>query len=189
MADIVILHGTLGSPEGNWFPWLKSECVALGHKVYVPEFPTPEGQNPDNWCRVLRDQAPVFGEDTIIIGHSIGATYLLHILAVLNVPLKASFFISPVMDIIGNAEYDTLNAQFIAPILNQKWQWPDLKEKMGDAYLMHGDNDPYVPTAHAQTLSDGLNIPIDMIAEGGHLNAESGYTSFPHLLDQIKVIL
>lgn len=185
MADIVILHGTLGSPNGNWFPWLRHECTALGHQLYVPEFPTPEGQNVEQWCAALRDQAPVFGPDTVIIGHSIGATFLLHILATLQTSLKASIFIAPVMDLIGNPEYDRLNASFIA----LQWDWQDLRQKLGQAMIMHGDDDPYVPLIQAQILGQGLAVPVEIVKQGGHLNAESGYTTFPDLLAKLQTYL
>ena len=64
------LHGTMGNPHGNWFPWLKDQLEAKGHEVYVPKLPTPEGQSVKNWCKALDEQAPLFDEDTILIGHS-----------------------------------------------------------------------------------------------------------------------
>ena len=102
--DIIICHGTMGSPEGNWFPWLKNECLKIGHDVYVPRFPSPESQTKHNWCNALRDQTPIFGSNTVLIGHSISATFLLHILEVLKERVNQSVFVSPVMDDIGNEE-------------------------------------------------------------------------------------
>lgn len=43
----IILRGTLGSPEENWFPWLAEELKKLGQIVVRPQLPTLEGQTPD----------------------------------------------------------------------------------------------------------------------------------------------
>ncbi|HEX7368323.1 MAG TPA: hypothetical protein VF261_01550 [Candidatus Saccharimonadales bacterium] len=32
----VILHGTDGTPESNWFPWLKQEFEGQGRVAWVP---------------------------------------------------------------------------------------------------------------------------------------------------------
>lgn len=184
MADIIIIHGTLGSPEGNWFPWMKNALEARAHSVFIPEFPTPEGQSKDGWRAVLRDQAPVFDDNTVLIGHSIGATFLLHILESMTQPVKGSFFISPVMDVIDNPEYGQLNASFI----KAEFDWSHMQHKAGLATIMHGDDDPYVPLSHAQALAHHLDVPLDVVKNGGHLNAESGYTQFAELLDKVTKI-
>lgn len=177
--DVIICHGTLGSPDGNWFQWAKQEFEKLGHDVYVPSLPTPDNQTKIQWCNALREQAPLFGNNTILIGHSISATFLLHILEVVNQPVYRSIFVSPVMGNIGNSEYDELNKTFV----HHNFDWSSINKNKGIATIFHGDNDPYVPLSHAQTLSENIKTPITIIENGGHLNSESGYTKFPKLLE------
>lgn len=179
--DVVILHGTLGSPAGNWFPWLKEELEAQGHAVYVPTLPTPENQTKEGWCAALREQAPNFNENTILIGHSCGATFVLHVLETLAQPVAASVLVSVVMDDIDNVEYDTLNHSFV----HHDFDWPAICANMGRMTILHGENDPYVPLSHPQNVAKKVGIEPIIIPNGGHLNADSDYTSFPQLLEVI----
>ena len=176
--DIIICHGTMGSPDINWFPWLKTELESMGHAVYVPTFPTPQNQTKDNWCAALRDETPTFGRDTILIGHSISATFLLHILETIKTPVCQSVFVSPVMDDIGIEEYDRLNNTFV----HHDFDWDAINNNKGRAVIFHGDNDPYVPLSHPETLSQKIMTPISIIKNGGHLNSESGHDQLPGLL-------
>ncbi|PCI01467.1 MAG: hypothetical protein COB76_01320 [Alphaproteobacteria bacterium] len=181
--DIIILHGTMGSPEGNWLPWLKSQ-LENDYNVFVPSFPTPENQSKENWCAALRDQTPIFGKDTILIGHSIGATLMMHILEMLKNPVHQSIFVCPVFDKIGNEEYDALNATFIEK--SPHFDWESMSQNKGNCTIFMGDNDPYVPAWHAETLHEKVGGDLISIPNGGHINTESGYTEFAELLDIIK---
>jgi predicted alpha/beta hydrolase family esterase len=161
---------------------LKKKLEERGNSVYVPRFPTPENQSVKNWSRALEEQAPRFGENTVLIGHSCGATYLLHILEVLKTPVAKSIFVSGFIDKLGDDYFDALNETFVA----HEFKWDTIKKNAGEITLFHGDNDPYVPLSAAQKLSDKLEAPLTIIKNGGHLNAEFGYTKFPEILKVLK---
>ena len=81
--NFVILHGTEGTPDGNWFPWLSKELEKLGHKTIRPVLPTPEGQNVKNWTKVIDEAVRKIGgpdEETVIIAHSISPMAVCHYL-------------------------------------------------------------------------------------------------------------
>lgn len=177
--NITIVHGTMGSPSGNWFPWAKQHFAARGHAVVVPAFPTPENQNPPAWLEVLQRAVPPLDAKTVLIGHSIGATFLLHVLAQAQQPVAASIFVAPVMGPINRADYDRLNEPFTAPALD----YAAIKSKAGRVVIMHGTDDPYVPQDHAEDLHRHLGGQICLVVNGGHLNAESGFTQL-QLLNQ-----
>jgi len=184
---IVILHGTFGSPEGNWFPWLKAELEKLGHETYVPKMPTPEGQSVDSWRKALQEQCPwAFGRETILVGHSAGALYMLNILnRERPEPVRASIFVSCFLYELENPEYDELNYTF----MHQDFDWGLIREYAGEVVVFHGDNDPYVPVAQAEKLAEKLGVKPILIKDGGHLNVGAGYTEFPELLEKIEKII
>jgi predicted alpha/beta hydrolase family esterase len=182
----VIFHGTGGNPNGNWFPWLKNELEKLGNEVYVPELPTPDNQSVDSWCKATQEQVPfIYDSDTILIGHSLGAVWVLESLSRRrSEPVKASFFVSGFLDDLGNEWFDSRNHEFT----HYPFDWSLIRQNVGQTYLLHGDNDPYVPIAQAEKLAKKLGIKPIFIKNGGHLNAESGYTKFPELLKLIKEV-
>ncbi|MCL2749360.1 MAG: alpha/beta hydrolase [Alphaproteobacteria bacterium] len=182
--DVVILHGTGGSPEGNWFPWLKKQLESAGYNVYIPRLPTPEGQSVENWNKALNEQVPPISKNTILIGHSCGATFLLHILEALKEPITQSIFVSGFIDKLGNDFFDNLNETFVS----NEFNWGTIKKNAGKITLFHGDYDPYIPMSAAKKLAEKLDTPLTIIPNGGHLNAEFGYTEFPQILEMLMTI-
>ena len=52
MKNYIVLHGSFGSKDGNWFPWLREELENKNKEVAVPQMPVGVGnQNFDNWSK------------------------------------------------------------------------------------------------------------------------------------------
>lgn len=176
----LIFHGTMGSPDGNWFPWLKDELEKREWNVTVPTFPTPENHSLENWIKALKEQVSNLESIDLLVGHSLGANLILH---VLEQSLCAPDKVILVGCTIANsnvAEYNTLNKSF-----KKEFDWEAIRQNVSKAHILHGSDDPYVPIEQAQTVAKELDINLKVIPNGGHLNAETGYDNFPLLLDLI----
>ena len=68
MDNYIIIHGSFGSKDGNWFPWLKNELEKDNKDVVVPQMPVGVGnQNFENWSKVLNELK--INENTLVIGN------------------------------------------------------------------------------------------------------------------------
>ena len=181
---VLIIHGTKGSPEGNWFPWLRAALEKDGHDVRVPRFPTPEGQSFESWRAIaeteLKDAPPA---ETLLVGHSTGAVFVLRLAEQAPVPFRAVFSVCPFAADLGLAGYDELNATFVRHDFN----WPRVRAGAKAFFFYAGDNDPYVPLRFSQDVAVRAAGPLAVIPRGGHLNSEHGVASFGLLLRDIRV--
>lgn len=80
IKNAFIIHGAFGTPQENWFPWLKNQLESMGLEVYVPQFPTPEGHTLGNWLKVFEDYIEFLNPESIMIGHSMGPAFILNVL-------------------------------------------------------------------------------------------------------------
>ncbi len=182
MKTAFIIHGTGGSPQGNWFQWLKSELEEIGYQVFVPKFPTPKGQSLDAWLNVFEKYAKDINEDTIFVAHSLGPAFVLNILEKINVKVNVSFLVSGFLGLIGAEPYDTLNKTFTT----HNFDWNKIKQNCKTFVIINTKDDPYVPISKGEELAKNLNVKLIRLEKGGHLNADFGYTKFEYLLDLIK---
>ena len=182
MVNVFIIHGTEGSPEGNWFPWLKTELEKLGCKVFVPKFPTPENQSLSTWLKTFEEYKHFVDENTIFVGHRLGPAFILSVIESLKKPVKAAFLVAGFLGLIGNEYYDSLIKSFTT----RKFDWSKIRKNCRSFYTISSDNDPYVSLEKGRELAKNIGAEIIMVKNGGHLNKESGYTKFTLLLEKIK---
>lgn len=182
MKNVFIFHGAYGNPSENWFPWLKTELEKQGIEVIVPKFPTPENQNLENWLNVFNQYKNKVNKDTIFVGHSIGAAFILRNLKQIEQKIKASFLIAGFITFLNDPVFDKLNRTF----LDKEFNWGKIKQNCGKFYIFQSSNDPYVPFEKAIELKEKLNTEITVVENAGHFNKEAGYTKFELLLNKIN---
>lgn len=182
MPNFFIIHGAFGDPEENWFPWLKSELEKRGYEVYVPKFPTPEGQNLKNWLDVFEEYKGKVDEESVFVGHSLGPAFVLNFLEKNDFKVKACFFVSACANLLGNSKFDEINKSFV----DKQFDWDEIKRSCGKFYMFHAINDPYIPIKNAEKLALKLDADMIMLKRAEHFNEEAGFTDFPLLLEKIE---
>ncbi len=177
--NYLILHGTGGSPDGNWFPWLKLELETQGAKVFCPRFPTPENHSLSSWLEIFEKIKNSIEGPTVLIGHSLGCAFALKLLEFNLVEAKTCVLVCPFLSKLGLELYDELNSSFI----EGDFKWELIKERCENFYCFAGSNDPYVSSEASNFVASKLGASIEVIEGGGHLNAEFGYTEARFLDD------
>ena len=182
---VFIFHGAFGNPAENWIPWLKGVLEEKGAEVVVPAFPTPEGQSLSSWEKVFTPYLRSIDSDTLLVGHSLGATLILRILEKLNQPIAGAFLIAPVTGGLGNPEFDQINQTFWAG----GFDYQKIKEGAKELFVYHSDSDPYVPINPVANMASQIGAKFQNIPEAGHFNEDAGYTKFELLRDDIASLL
>lgn len=80
MKNASIFHGTGENSNSVWFPWTKEQLEKRGYKVWVPELPDSDRPDLKRWLPFAL-KIGFFNNDSILIGHSAGATLILIFLA------------------------------------------------------------------------------------------------------------
>ena len=182
-SNYFIIHGSFGSPFANWFPYLRKEIKKRGLVVYTPDFPIGVGyQNYTNWSKMLESyvSAGLINENTTIYAHSIAPIFICHFLVEHNIKVNKLVFVCGFNNYLGiNEEYDNVNKTMYFEKLE------DIKEYANEIICFYSKNDPYVKYDVEKEFADTIATKQIIIDDGGHLNAESGYTEFKELLEYI----
>ena len=183
MNNYFIIHGSFGSPFGNWFPYLRKEIEKKDLEVYTPDFPTGVGyQNYENWEKLLKVylDSGLINENTTIFAHSIAPIFVCKFLINNKVNVKRLVFVCGFNNYLGiNEEYDNVNKSMYTDGLFE------IKNYCDDIIFYYSDNDPYVKYEAEKEFADTITDKQVVIENGGHLNSESGYTEFSELLEYI----
>ncbi len=155
--------------------------------VTIPSLPTPAGQSRDGWIAAATTQIPNLETYDVLIGHSCGASFLPHLVLSQDLKPKMVVMVSAFSGAIGMPDYDALNNTFFLSDDVLKKYRDYIDQHHIRTIIYHGDNDPYVPLVQAQHIAACLNIPLRLVQNGGHLNAEFGYTTFPELVHDLSL--
>lgn len=187
MKNALILHGAGNNSQGNWFPWLKAELEKCGYNVWVPDLPNSDRPNLKAWSDVVSSNKDwVFNTESVLIGHSAGATFILRILELLPEDIKvrkAILVAGPVM--LGTKrEYFPYKEDMVKTPFN----WKKIKNSCSEFYLFYSDNDQYeCSIENGRILQNYLGGKLVFKPGERHFNLEKGpqYRQFSELLEKI----
>lgn len=183
----VILHGTSGSlTELRWQAWLKRQLEQSGYDVYFPQLPDCDAPNLKTYDRFLKNSGWDFS-DNVLIGHSSGATTVLHLLQrdwfprVRAIVLVGTFLNERLL----NAASWYVPGQF-DNLFVEKFDTEKIKSKADAFYFVHGDNDPYCDYNEAKKLCDELGGQFITIRGAGHIARTANIAKLPGLAECLR---
>jgi predicted alpha/beta hydrolase family esterase len=183
MKRAVILHGTDGSPESNWFPWLKGKLETRGYEVWVPALPGNHTPNRRIYNDFLFDSKWDFS-DNLIIGHSSGAVSVLNLLGDKRCPHIKTGVLVGAWSHTNDTELDSKQFQELFP--PNGFDFDFIKSNANHLFFMHGDDDPNCPIEQAKWLAEQMGSEIIIVPDGGHLNQTAGFTELPQLINALE---
>ena len=183
MKKAVILHGTDGSPNENWFPWLKQKLESQGYEVWAPQLPDSHTPNKKVWGDFLFKSNWDF-TDSIIVGHSAGGVEVLNLLMDERCPkVKLAICVGAWAEGYPNGdEWD--DGQFDNMFPSEGFDFDLIKQKAERIEFIHGDDDPYCPLDQAKYLANKLNAPIKIVPGAGHFSDD--YLELPEVWELIE---
>ncbi|KHK97150.1 alpha/beta hydrolase [Microbacterium mangrovi] len=173
--NAIIFHGTGGSPDVAWYPWLDARLTDRGYRVERPFHPR---LNVDPVAEFLPGvlASHAFDTETVLIGHSGGAALLLALLEHLETPVAQSILV---------AGYATRVNESEEPVLQEAYDWDRIRANAGDLYFINSVTDPYGCDANqGRFMFDRLG-GTQIIRDEGHFgDYDQPYDTF-ELVDRL----
>ena len=177
----IILHGWGGTPRGAWRGWLSDQLTVSGFEVMCLDLPGANHPKQKEWIAKIRETAGVFGDGTILVGHSLGAVAILRVLETLNghEKINAAILVCGFTNDLGIDE--------IRDFFNTGFNWKKIRSKAEKFVIINSDNDPYMKIDEGKILHEKLGGELIIEHNAGHINEEAGFVEYPRLLEIIKV--
>ena len=188
MKNYFIIHGFKGSNIENWFPWFKKQVDNRDCLCIIPQFPIDDKHHIySEWKKIMdiyNKEFNLMDENTIIIGHSTGSICALKYILENKISIKKLILVSGFNNYLSPDENDIHNKLNPSYYVND-YEISKIKDYVKEIVCIYGDNDPYIPQDVLKKFAKSINAKEVIIDNGGHLNEEAGYNSFPELLKEI----
>ena len=176
---VLLVHGMTGAGPWHWQSWLAGQLRDHDVHVHVPVLPDPDHPDLRRWLPVRRERlAAVPAEaELVVAAHSCGVALWLHHAATIESDGRRAdrvLLVSP-----PDSEWNHPDARDITPYPIDA---TSLRRAAGIARLVVGTGDTYLPMHRAHALAEDLQVEMDVILDGAHLNTDAGYGPWPAVL-------
>jgi len=161
---LLLLHGWGGSDAPHWQAELAAEVAKNYGTVSFPLIQHPHFPSLNRWRREVLRHLHDFKPDTVVC-HSLANTLWFHLAAAEELaPIQRLFMVSPPS---LHTVIEGLDDFYPAPLPDRLYS--------EEVQLIVSDNDPYVKLSEAKETAAYFDIPLTVLKDAGHINADSGY--------------
>lgn len=136
MKNTIILHGISSTPNDFWFPFVKKELESRGHTVWVPQLPQPDDPDIEVDVPYILNHG-MFTNETVIIGHSSGASIILAVLEQLETKIHMAILVSAFL-----VRGDSRPAKAVKETV-EEYDWTKIKSNVELFITINSTNDPW----------------------------------------------
>ena len=173
----LILHSWYGNPEGDWYPWLKTELENRGYQVFIPILPTMDTDLPDMDLQIKAiKETLMVDQETLIIGHSLGSVLALRLAEIMPVGKLILVACWDFNDLTSGHE------SYWSNLINHQ----KIKSNVKEIVCISSDNDPYITGLQSEEMSKRFNEKYILIKGAGHFSKDrDNISQIPEILDFI----
>ena len=186
MKKVIVIHGWEGTPNSDWFQWLKKELKKHNIQVEIPEMPETEAPKIESWVSLIKEKIKTADKDIILIGHSIGCQTILRAIEqspettqIEKIILVAGWFTLQGME----TEEEEAIAQ---PWLETPINLDKVKKRVKKIVAIFSDNDPFVSLENVKVFKEKLGAEIIIQPGQEHFNNKTALIVLKKVLETGK---
>ncbi|MCK5320374.1 alpha/beta hydrolase [Candidatus Parcubacteria bacterium] len=173
MNNVIIFHGTGGTPNHFWFPYLKDNLPAEKFNVSIPRLPNPDKPDLKELLSFVLKKFK-YNEDTILVGHSSGCPLILSILENIDKKISKSILVA--------GFYKPLDSN-PNPILQDNYDWSKIRKHSKQFIYINSIDDPWGCNEEmGKVMQKKLGGDLIIRSDQGHMGSEKfnqPYKEFP----------
>ncbi len=154
------------------------ETLGTEYDVLAPRMPNASDAQYAEWALLFKKILPLLDDNLILVGHSLGASFLVRYLSEEQVSkrIRATFIVAGAY----STDMEDMTSEFAAPSSLALFE-----QQSGHVFLYHSKDDPVVPFSELQKYQAALpNATARVFEDRQHFNQET----FPELIADIRSI-
>ncbi|KKU91775.1 MAG: hypothetical protein UY23_C0001G0381 [Candidatus Jorgensenbacteria bacterium GW2011_GWA1_48_11] len=190
MRRVFLIHGWMGSPHGDWLPWLKRELEKKGFDAFAPHMPEPAKPEIKSWISQIDGAVGLPDAETYFVGHSVGCQAVLRYLAATGGEIGGAVLIAPWFSLAAGALETAEDEAIAEPWLKTPIDFEKIREATGKFTAIFSDNDPWVDwQENSEIVKEKLGAKTVILHEQGHFSEMvGGVLELPVVLAEILKI-
>src|SRR5581483_3016768 len=182
--NYLFLHAFRDSSKDVFWPWLKKELEGQGHKVFAPDLPNASEPNIEEQLNFILKNYN-FDENTIIIGHSLGAVLALKVLPKIKVKIrKLILAASP----LKTEFLDGKRREALEKATDWKFDFETVRKHAKEIVVLKDIKDHIIPPSQPETIAKELQGRlVETIAAVPHFNADTAPEILKEAVPSVEV--